>query len=185
MTCGKAAFPPSRRDRHHRYQAASFFLFCFLTERERPRHPSPWPENRCRGTRSTCRFCSCLPPCERVCAARALCRFMFSPPVDVVCPHNTQRKTSFEERRGELKVCEGLGSRLLLPRRAATAFKDLPFSPAIFFLLLLFVQPSPSLTSPSRRHHHHLASIFFPFCTTSRHLPSRVLWPALYIVIHK
>lgn len=167
MTCGKAAFPPSRRDRHHRYQAASFFLFCFLTERERPRHPSPWPENRCRGTRSTCRFCSCLPPCERVCAARALCRFMFSPPVDVVCPHNTQRKTSFEERRGELKVCEGLGSRLLLPRRAATAFKDLPFSPAIFFFIIIICSTEPisdlSFSPPPPPPRKHLLPLLYHF----------------------
>lgn len=159
--------PTPRRDRHHRYQAASFLFSHHLphamgrheTGQERPRHPSPWPQDHCRGTRNTCRFCFRLPHCGRVCAARAVRRFMFSPPVDAVCPHTHKEKRALKNGGGGgLKVCEGLGSLLLLSRRAATAFKDLPFSPAIF----LFVQPSPSLTSPSR-HHLHLASIFFPF----------------------
>lgn len=95
-------------------------------------------------------------------------------------PTHTKKKRALKNGGGELKVCEGLGSLLLLPRRAATAFKDLPLLSRHFFFICS-TEPISDLSfspPPPRKH-------LLPFCTTSRHLPSRVLWPALYIVIHK
>lgn len=96
------------------------------------------------------------------------------------CAHTHKEKTSFEERRGGTESVR----RTWEPSSfAASCCHCIQRSPLLsrHFFFICSTEPISDLSfspPPPRKH-------LLPFCTTSRHLPSRVLWPALYIVIHK
>lgn len=186
MTCGKAECPPlSCRDRRRYQQLSLFFL---------PSSCVPWAGTELGKTprlQKTSLNPAGVFPGMRKHERRAFITILFLfaalrkflprrlfilcfPLLWTSCVHTHAhtKKTSFEERRGGLKACKGLGSatffffRVVLPLHSKISSS----LPPLFYSfnrahppLLFLAAEAP----PPRKH--------LPFCTTSRHLPSRVL----------